>query len=539
MKRVIQKSKNEDGYVLIVVILLVVLIMGFSSVFMTNAISHTKQEETVDQQHLIVAAAEMGVEYYSSMLLNSYERNIKKFQTAGDSILDELESSLKKGLNSEVNISLINMEIQNAVANEIIKSLNEEIEELSMVKSIIGDYQYYIKNENPLIIEDTRENGNILVLGNVYGKNIETNIEQKINFLQQFLIPDFSEVVSEFVKEAHDNDNDKVARLPEIEESLNSIDLSYLKEIEDKCQLNSGHVGNNKCWEEKDINLNGNHFDNHSRIYMMKDYNLNYNLAIGNESILEVIGDTIVNQLSMYKNSKIKIGSNLIVKNNDITMSQSTQLLVANNLDILKGALNVYSTIELMVGGNLNVKKNIHFTNESKVRVGGDLELHEGRLTLDSNANLITGDTIKMNNNITLNKATKLGAGGNIELKNSNIVLNNSSTLIAGGNLNLDNGSLNMNGSTTVCVHGNFEVRNNFKFNGLWNDSRIYVGGQTIGFDENDSAFTSGRIVQGELPDRCNLPMVSESVDDKDDDSNDSSLDNLEWKKPIIEVSYD
>ena len=58
--------KNERGYALLVVLLLVVLIMSISATFMAGSINHAKQEQAVDVSNQSVAAAEMGVLYYST-----------------------------------------------------------------------------------------------------------------------------------------------------------------------------------------------------------------------------------------------------------------------------------------------------------------------------------------------------------------------------------------------------------------------------------------------------------------------------------------
>ena len=42
------------------------------AVFMRGAISNAKQEKTVDQNHLSVAAAEMGVNYYKTKFNNQF-----------------------------------------------------------------------------------------------------------------------------------------------------------------------------------------------------------------------------------------------------------------------------------------------------------------------------------------------------------------------------------------------------------------------------------------------------------------------------------
>lgn len=54
-----KQFKDEQGYALLVVLLMVVLFLGLSAVFMAGSMSNAKQEATVDTSNLAVAAAEI------------------------------------------------------------------------------------------------------------------------------------------------------------------------------------------------------------------------------------------------------------------------------------------------------------------------------------------------------------------------------------------------------------------------------------------------------------------------------------------------
>ncbi|WP_372869635.1 hypothetical protein [Planomicrobium okeanokoites] len=58
--------KNQKGYALLVVLLMVVLFLGLSATFMAGSLSNAKQEQTVDASNQAVASAEMGVKYHSA-----------------------------------------------------------------------------------------------------------------------------------------------------------------------------------------------------------------------------------------------------------------------------------------------------------------------------------------------------------------------------------------------------------------------------------------------------------------------------------------
>lgn len=58
--------KDQQGYALLVVLLMVVLFLSISATFMAGSLSNAKQEQTVDTSNQSVASAEMGVKYFSS-----------------------------------------------------------------------------------------------------------------------------------------------------------------------------------------------------------------------------------------------------------------------------------------------------------------------------------------------------------------------------------------------------------------------------------------------------------------------------------------
>lgn len=58
--------KNQEGYALLIVLLMVVLFLGLSATFMAGSLNNAKQEQTVDASNQAVASAEMGIKYHSA-----------------------------------------------------------------------------------------------------------------------------------------------------------------------------------------------------------------------------------------------------------------------------------------------------------------------------------------------------------------------------------------------------------------------------------------------------------------------------------------
>jgi hypothetical protein len=61
-----KQLKNQQGYALLIVLLIVVLFLSISATFMAGSLSNAKQEKTVDTTNQSVASAEMGVRYYTA-----------------------------------------------------------------------------------------------------------------------------------------------------------------------------------------------------------------------------------------------------------------------------------------------------------------------------------------------------------------------------------------------------------------------------------------------------------------------------------------
>lgn len=68
-----KNMKNDQGYALVIVLLIIVLFMSLAATFMAGSLNHARQEATVDTTNQAVAAAEMGTIYYSS----DFERELK------------------------------------------------------------------------------------------------------------------------------------------------------------------------------------------------------------------------------------------------------------------------------------------------------------------------------------------------------------------------------------------------------------------------------------------------------------------------------
>ncbi|WP_088007247.1 hypothetical protein [Indiicoccus explosivorum] len=61
-----ERLKNQQGYALLVVLLVVVLFLALSATFMAGSLNNARQEKTIDTTNQALASAEMGARFYNS-----------------------------------------------------------------------------------------------------------------------------------------------------------------------------------------------------------------------------------------------------------------------------------------------------------------------------------------------------------------------------------------------------------------------------------------------------------------------------------------
>lgn len=87
--------RNERGYALLVVLLLIVLFLGFAATFMAGSLNNARQEKTIDISNQSVAAAEMGVLYYSTDFERTLDQIRKEVSNETTAELNLLVACLK------------------------------------------------------------------------------------------------------------------------------------------------------------------------------------------------------------------------------------------------------------------------------------------------------------------------------------------------------------------------------------------------------------------------------------------------------------
>ena len=91
-----KKLREERGYTLVIVLLLIVFFLALSTVFINTSLSHAKQEKTVDNNNHAVIAAEMGIERYSKEVQFQIRKNYNALLDSATNKMQKIEKEALK-----------------------------------------------------------------------------------------------------------------------------------------------------------------------------------------------------------------------------------------------------------------------------------------------------------------------------------------------------------------------------------------------------------------------------------------------------------
>lgn len=93
----LKHAGNQQGYALLVVLLLIVLFTSIAATFIAGSMNNAKQEQTVDVSNQSIAAAEMGVVYSSSDFETDIEQVKREISAETQLRLNELIACIRTG----------------------------------------------------------------------------------------------------------------------------------------------------------------------------------------------------------------------------------------------------------------------------------------------------------------------------------------------------------------------------------------------------------------------------------------------------------
>ncbi|AXI09686.1 hypothetical protein CUC15_12465 [Oceanobacillus zhaokaii] len=507
--------KNEQGYALLVVVLMVVLVLGFSTFFMSASLSNAKQEQKVDQQNLAVVAAEMGVDYYTNAITNEYFNQIDDLFKFGESEIEKIKGQVDSEDYSHIRTKVRDKLKYNLENYIIINLLGRSISTFDN-----SDY-FFLLDE---ITVEKKDKYRFFIKGIVNGDNkVDTN-PQILTFNLTFFVPEFKPILDE-------DSGDGVA-IPKFNElqfpKLNKpsqgceMGINQLEKISDKkCFVVSSFdadklvIDNSHLSIGMDMNIKNSPFElkNKSELYVGNNLKTD-NGFTSNNSILSIVNTMTVKNNMTITNSEIGVQQNLDSENN-VSLKANSKITVGGEM-FVKNNLIVDESL-LIIKNNLDAKNNFEISNDSSLLIGLNLDV-KNNFIVNSNSTLYVGRNLDANNNPEISNKSSVFVGGNFYAKN-NLKVNDHSTLFVRGNLNAEN-NFKVSDNSKVCIAGSLSYQNNFTVD---DGSKIYILG-----DEHSNKEVIKLSSLEELEKTCQTHEKTPGGLDP----------NIIWNKPEIKVTY-
>lgn len=538
------KFKNEQGYALIVVVLLIVLIMGFFTAFMTISLSNAKQEQVADQEHLKVAAAEMGVKYFSSIFINEYYHFINELD------LNQLTES-ESGLNAE--------ELYYRVQEQVVNNL---LDRMTATKLSLAAEEQHVKKDDYfyqlLSIDDIRINEDDLLVidGRVAGNKTGSDRPAELSFTQVIDVP--------FIGAPYTGEP-PVQTDPAPGGSL--IDINVLLDLEfgnygvtrpeGLCLnllnlLGLGDLLNLKCILPGSISyINNSPLNLLSGALLYTNHHLTINnkiqitdsqlhsekqLTIGNHP-LNLLNSIVYSENELQANQGINLSGNstVYVGNNDANIANrnslinQSKLVVSDHLNVTGNAsLSVENGSNLIIGKQINMQNNDLIVDDSNVYAGNNLDLRgSGSLRVEGGSNVSIDGRIDIQNGDLIIKGSNVYTGNDVELPVGTADVDHQSSLYIDGHLKIRNqGRLSVKGNSRVCITKQLSIAATSLY--IEQGSFVYVGGN----GNTPSHPWVIKKTESEMKKLCNLSAENE------EGKNPIEFETLEPQNIGIDVNY-
>ncbi|WP_394119731.1 hypothetical protein [Planococcus donghaensis] len=412
-----KKLESENGYALLVVLLVVVLSLGFSATFLKGSLNHATQERTVDTSNQSVAAAEMGVLYYTSSFEKELELELLDIQKEINERLDVLKQCV--GCDFESEIRVLN---QNKI-DEYTTLVLKKVEDLNHEKLEEDDDDYYKRNASvddrmaytveSAEAEMAADKKRIKIVIKLRGiaEQGQANSESILSVVFQVAIPE------SFLTKSTQLIYDDIYKNPP---AISCTDFLSTKKYEEEgvepfyeCSLGAdeklaelltkikGYPHNlapkdfmvyTDNYLENVCDPNGNANKTETSNCNSKDFEGISVVVFGNE-------ETVTKNMNGLENVKIYINGQLTVQNLNNT---SNAVLVLKELNVLNNSQNIEnSTIvvlgfddterlaELIVDNNITLKTNAKFCLDTDRIIENDIVNFGNQITINEGSSLI------------------------------------------------------------------------------------------------------------------------------------------------------
>ncbi|BAQ11592.1 hypothetical protein OXB_3123 [Bacillus sp. OxB-1] len=313
-----QYKRGENGYALIIVLLLIVFISIVSAVFMRGSLSNAKQEAVVDSNNLAIVAAEMGIEYYRNNLLNAFNNNINDYLMETQAEIEHLY--LNQDSVSEDKLDSIYSLLVDKVA--------------TLLRSSQGNPNQSVDDSADLRFERTEfivlpDENSVSVSGEVTGIKGDS-VFRDLSMSMTFYIPEltFKDPTDDSPGSGGSDKDDGAIPTPPNNDVKKVYGDYKIMNGPYKQQEGSLHVkgnltvepGNNK--NGTNINLSKDlyvdkilEFQNHACVTIQGNFTVLNKINLGNKAFFFVYGDAFLpKSVSIHNNSKIYVTGNVYIE---------------------------------------------------------------------------------------------------------------------------------------------------------------------------------------------------------------------------------
>ena len=495
-----KNAKNEQGYALLLVLLVIVFITILTAVFLRSSISNAKQEGNTDTSHLTYVAAEAGVDYYKTLYSNQYYESVKDIEESAKKLIqDRIDKRDKKSKDPTTQ----DYEEARKHAASLLKAKLETIKDTQNSSKVIkiDDSYVFVGNDKKLAtITVQSDNITVLVSGSVIGRNVKENKERTLSFTQSYLLPSFdpADWGGQGVATSGNGDwtypghgaTKECKDTTKIEGKIcvSEKNSSKIKEIDDKSTVYFP-VGNNSTVSDFEIEK--------SKVHVKGDFNLSKGELEVENSLMTVEGSVIAKKEIEIDNSKFYV-KGFVTSEDEIEIEDS----------------------DVNIGSNVYAKKEIEI-EDSKVKIGGSLTTDDELEVEDSNVEV--GGTLTVAKDLELEKSTMIVRGsaslkGKVEIEKSYLYID--------GALNSSGSKFEVKDNSKVCVSGKLTI-----------PGKTEISSNSIVYHRGDFAYSGGGTVSNrikqlnsdefkkECPVTPTAPSTPEEV-------------GIKWPSPSLDVEY-
>jgi hypothetical protein len=389
------KNKNEQGYALVTVLLIITVFTVIFLSFMGQAFSSVKQNQVIEKNTRSVAAAEMGISYYQVAIQEMFKKNQEIVNEHVSTIMDfETTDPDTFDFKREATIKMAE-QLQGMIPSGTpTEPINNTILIGTPASPIKIDEHpnasFYIKD---FVAEEAEENSTTPYKINISFTVVGTEDGKPTTLFTEMYI-DLNTIVD--LPTSENPDDYQLPSYNNIAKPRTNV-CDSLQEINDKGTKIK--ICDNKLYIEGPKTLEGNNlFDNDLIIYTTDALTLT---GTGNENNNSNINIHAEKDITVGKNMNSQTGLTIETNGNatflqNLKIDTDSTLLVKENLSVSQ-QLDISTRSFAYVGGNATVNI-LKISSDSKMCVYGDLT-YSGSITVPTNNDpmtlLVRGDVKK------------------------------------------------------------------------------------------------------------------------------------------------